>query len=682
MFTYRPLLLAVLAGSAVSANAATREIEEVIVVAHPLSAEGVAQASLVVEGAELQRTMAANIGSTLARQPGIHNSSFGAAVGRPVIQGLGGPRVRVMEDRIDALDVSVTSADHAVSVEPLIADRVEVLKGPSTLLYGSGAIGGVVDVHTGRIPHAVPEDGLTGSVETRFDNNNDGNATTGKLRGGAGSFAFHLDGTVKDGDPYEIPGFAESSRVRAAEAAEEADGGEEEEEEEVRGEVPGSEYDFESFAAGGSVIGDWGLFGISVSRIEADYGLPGGHGHEEEEGGEEEEEEEGNPVLELEQTRFDAELAIADPFSVFSSLNVRLGINDYEHQEIEPSGEVATNFENDAWELRAELTYDSDLLTSVIGLQHQDREFSAVGEEAFVPPVDTTNTGLFWVGERGFDGFDLEAGLRVEQVSHDPSVGRDEDFTTWSGSVGVVVPRGDGWTFSAIGSLATRAPVAEELYSNGPHLATNSFEIGDPTLDEERAANLSATVRYQQDRLGFTATAYITDYSDFIYERFTGEEEDGLPVAQFRQDDAFFYGLDVEGQFVLSRFDGGELLARVLFDMVEAELDISGNDNVPRLSPLRFGVGLGGRWENFEGNIDYLRVSDQDDPGVGEFATDGYNDLSAQLSYRIDTDAAALMLFLRGDNLTDDEQRHHTSFIKGFAPAPGRSVQLGLRVDF
>lgn len=679
MMTYRPLLLALVAGGAMSANAAGPAIEEVVVVAHPLSAEGVAQASLVVEGAELQRTLAANIGATLARQPGIHNSSFGAAVGRPVIQGLGGPRVRVMEDRIDTLDVSVTSADHAVSVEPLIAERVEVLKGPSTLLYGTGAIGGVVDVHTGRIPHAVPEGGLTGSVETRFDNNNDGNATTGKLRGGAGAFAWHLDGTFKDGDPYEIPGFAESSRLRAQEAAEE--GGDGEEEEEVRDELPGSQYDFESFAAGGAIIGDWGLFGLSVSRTEADYGLPGGHGHEEEEG-EEEEEAEGNPVLELEQTRFDAELAIANPFSVFSSLNVRLGVNDYEHQEIEPSGEVATNFENDAWELRAELTYESDLWTSVFGLQHQDREFSAVGEEAFVPPVDTTNTGVFWVAERNFDGFDLETGVRIEQVSHEPSVGRDEDFTTWSGSLGIVAPRGDAWTLSAIANIATRAPVGEELYSNGPHLASNSFEIGDPSLDQERAANLSATARFQQDRFGFTATAYVTDYSDFIYERFTGEEEDGLPVAQFRQDDAVFYGLDLQGEYVLSRFDEGELTARVLFDLVEATLDVRGNDNVPRLSPMRFGVGLGGRWQGFEGNIDYLRVADQDDPGVGEFATDGFNDLSAQLNYRIDLDAAALLLFLRGDNLTDDEQRHHTSFIKSFAPAPGRSVQLGLRVDF
>ncbi|MEM1231823.1 MAG: TonB-dependent receptor plug domain-containing protein, partial [Pseudomonadota bacterium] len=192
-FALRSLAAAVLLSSAAGASAEATSIaasatgvEELIVVAHPLGDDGIAQAATVLEGDALQRVLAANIGSTLATQAGVHNSSFGNAVGRPVIQGLGGPRVRVMQDRIDALDLSVTSADHVVTVEPLIAERVEILKGPSTLLYGTGAIGGVVDVQTNRIPKAAPEGGLggvTGAVETRFDDNTDGNSTAGMVRG-------------------------------------------------------------------------------------------------------------------------------------------------------------------------------------------------------------------------------------------------------------------------------------------------------------------------------------------------------------------------------------------------------------------------------------------------------------------------------------------------------------------
>ena len=258
-------------------------IEEVVVIGHPLSGEGLSQASEVLQGDELARQLGANIGATLEAQPGIHSAQFGNAVGRPVIHGLGGPRVRIMEDRIDALDVSVTSADHAVTVEPFTADRIEVLKGPSTLLYGSGAIGGVVDVHTGRIPHEVPDKPLSGGAEIRYDDNTEGTATSFKLNGGAGRIAWHLDGTWKDGDEYEIPGFAESSHLRALEEAE-GEGEEEAGEEEARDILPGSDYDFETYAGGVSYVFDRGFIGISVSQLNADYGLPGGHGHEHEEG--------------------------------------------------------------------------------------------------------------------------------------------------------------------------------------------------------------------------------------------------------------------------------------------------------------------------------------------------------------------------------------------------------------
>ena len=656
-------------------------LEVIEVLAHPLSGEGLSQAVDVLEGEELERKMATSLGDTLANQPGVRSSSFGTAVGRPVIHGLGGPRVRIMEDRIDTLDVSVTSADHAVAVDPFIADRIEVLKGPSTLLYGSGAIGGVVDVHTGRIPHTLPNNRFSGGVETRFDGNSDGNATVLKLEGAAGSFGWHFDAAFKDGDIYEIPGFAESARLRALEEEEEGEG-----EEEAFGELPGSAFDTQSYAGGGSYIADWGFVGVAVSRLEADYGLPGGHGHEheedEEEHGDEEEAEGETPVLDLKQTRYDFELGVQNPFAAFSSLNVRFGANDYEHQEIEPNGEVATEFSNEAWELRSELVYDRGDWSGALGFQHTDREFSAIGEEAFIAPVDSKDTGLFWVAQREFAEFDLETGLRIGRVEHSPSVGRAEDFSTYAASIGFVVPFSDELRLGVIGDYSARAPVGEELYSDGPHLATQSFEIGNPDLDEERAANVSATLSYTGDGWSASATAYYTQFSDFIYQQATGDEEDELPVFVYTQEDADFAGLDLEASATVHEWEGGTLALRGMLDVVRAEVDVSGNDNLPRIPPLRFGLGIEASIASLTASLDFYRVAEQDDVADLELPTNAYNDVRAYVSYDVAVPEGTLTFFLAGKNLTDDEQRHHASFIKEFAPAPGRTVEAGLRWRF
>jgi iron complex outermembrane receptor protein len=671
------------AASGQAQPSSSEPIEEVVVIAHPLSGEGLAQAATVLEGRELDRKRASTVGETLGREAGIHSAQFGKAVGRPVIHGLGGARVRVMEDRIDAMDVSVTSADHAVTVEPFVADRVEVLKGSSALLYGSGAIGGVVDVHTGRIPHEVPDRPLTGGIETRFDSNNDGNATSGKLDGAVGDFAWHVDGTWKDGDDYEIPGFAESEGLRALKLA--ATSGSLGEEDEAHDRLPGSAFDSESYAVGLSRVGEWGFLGGSVSRLKADYGLPGGHGHAEDgdAGGGLGDDHGDTPTLALKQTRTDFELGILDPFGSFTSANLRLGINDYEHAEIEPDGAVATEFANEAWELRAELVYELEAWRGALGLQHSDRDFSAIGEEAYVPPVQTTDSGLFWVAERDFGGFDLEAGARIGRLEHEPLGAPSERFTTYGLSLGAVVPLGAGWRLGLLGDLSSRAPVAEELYSDGPHLATRAFEIGDPALDSEKAFNLSATLEFEGERWSLAGTVYYTGFSDFIYQQATGGVEDGLPVYVYRQEDARFVGVDASVEWRAAAWEGGDLRLRGLFDLVDAKLDVSGNDNLPRIPPMRYGVGAQMSFGPVTASLDYLRVEDQDDAAPGELPTQGYDDLQAYLGVELPFAADhRLTMFVSGRNLTDDEQRLHTSFIKDFAPAPGRTIEAGLRYLF
>ena len=705
-------------------------IEEIVVIGHPLSGEGFSQAVEVLVGDELERKAADSIGATVGNQPGVHNSSFGAAAGRPVIHGLDGARVRVMEDRIDTMDVSVTGSDHVTTVEPFIANGVEILKGSGTLLYGSGAIGGVVDVHTGRIPHEVL-DGISGRLDLRAGDNGDGRNGSFRLDGSAGSFAWHLDGFAREADDYKIPGFVESARLRAMEEEHDEDDGhhdvgedhdedenhdedaghddeeeDHEEEEEVHGMVPGSGLDVYGGAGGFSFVGDRGFVGASVSRLDAEYGIPGhgelhAHDDELEDVYEEEEHDVGEThsddeheaeagqgaadqaYIDMEQTRIDLEAALTEPFSGVESLNLRVGINDYEHQEVESSGEVGTAFENDAWEARVELTHE-DLAGwhGVVGVQYGDRSVSIVGEEAFTPPVDSNSVGLFWVGERDFPGFQLEAGARFDSVEHKPQTGGSEDFSTFSASLGAVVPITDSWTGTVLVDYSSRAPVGEELYSNGPHLATRSFEVGNRNLDEEKAFDISARLNWQGERASLESTFYYTQFSDFIFQLTTGEEMEGLAVRHFNQADATFAGLDVEAAFTIAVANWGRLEISGQFDTVSAQIDVDGNDNLPRIPPDRVGLGLEFISGRFAANLDYLHAFKQHDVADLELETSAYDDLRAFLCWDIARGSTAVALFLQGRNLTDDEQRKHTSYVKDLLPEPGRTIEAGVRVRF
>jgi iron complex outermembrane receptor protein len=688
---YAVLLASAATSTALLAQSSESELEEILIIAHPLADNGTAQAVSVISGEELARTVSGSLGETLSGEAGIQSASFGTAVGRPIIHGLAGARVKTTLDRIDTLDVSVTSGDHAVSVEPFLADQVTVLRGSSTLLYGSGAIGGVVDASTSRIHSEVPEE-LSGRVQLRTANN--ANASNGAFALDAplsDSVVLHLDGFLSDADDYDIPGFAESALQIAAEEAEEdhEEDHEEEghEEEEAFGILEGSRVKRRGGAIGLSAVGERGYVGLAISTSDAEYGLVGGHGHEEDEHDHEEseEEEEGPGIIDLKQTRLDVEAQLNNPMAGVESINFRIGINDYEHSEIEPNGEVGTLFENDAWEARAELRHEAiGGFDGALGIQLGNREFSAAGEEAFVPPVDSDTLGLFWVGQREFGDFEFETGLRLEKTEYEPTVGRDADFNTLSASFGLVRSVNETLTLSALLDVANRAPTIEELFSNGPHLATQSFEIGDPNLQEEGVTALTFSAGYGNDVVEFNASVYAMGFSDYIYEVNTGGVEDGLPVFQFQQDDAQFTGVDLKGLVHLGVFGNGDLDLNFLFDYVRGEVELSaGPDaNLPRIPASRAGFGFSWKNEKWSLRTDYLKVGSQRREAEFELATDGYEDLSVFVQRKTNIADAELSLFFHGRNLTDDEQRYHGSIVKDFAPAPGRSLEFGVRVDF
>ena len=706
-FTLSVLTAAI--SSALQAQPSTNQvIEEVVVRVHPLSAEGLAQPIAVVSGIELQRVLSTSLGETLRSVPGINSASFGQAVGRPVIRGLGGPRVKVMEDRIDSLDVSVSSPDHMLMVEPFAADSIEVLKGPSTLLYGSGAIGGVVDVHTGRIPHEVPET-LSGSFQVRDADNANQTTASGRLDGGAGNFAFHLDAFYRDADEYEIPGFAESNAMRALEEQDGHDDHDDHddhsEDTEAFGILPNSQLEAAGGAFGASYIGERSFIGFSLSNYDAKYGLPGhSHSHHDDHGDEHDDDhndehdddhndedddhndahgdEEGGAVLDLAQTRFDLEAGMENPLAGIQALNFRLGYNDYEHVEFEGSGEAGTVFATEALESRLELTHDAFGFDGASGIQISSREFSAIGEEAFVQPVDTQTFGLFFVGQRRFGELGLEAGIRYEHVDQDPTTGEKRSFDLGSASLGLIQPLGERWTLSGQLDYSARAPIAEELFSDGPHLATQSIEIGDSSLNEETAANLSAMLRYAFASVDFSLSAYITDFGDFIYEANTGTEIDELPVLQWTQADATLRGFDADATWRAMDWKGGSLTFNAGFDSVRAQLNSGNNRNLPRIPPQRWLLGALFDLDSLQAEISWRRVSDQEEVGIAELPTEGYDDLRLHIGYSLDVGENPIQIFLSGRNLTDDEQRLHTSFIKDLAPQLGRTIEAGIQMQF
>lgn len=686
-------------------------IEEIVVTAHPLAEAGLSQAVIVLDSDALEREQATNIGATLARQPGIHSASFGEAVGQPVIQGMSGSRVRVMVDGIDTMDAAASSGDHAVMVDPLVANRVEVLKGPSTLLYGSGAIGGVIAVRADRIPREAT-DGLTGRITARGVDNGGGTGMAARLDGGGNGFAWHVDGFQRSADDYDIPGFAESARVRLAEAHEEHEEEEEHHEEDHEdedehedehafGTLRNSHSDASGGAFGFSAIGKRGFIGFSASGLNYDYGLPGhthahaheeeheehdeheevGEEHEDEEHEGEEHEEEETVILQLKQNRIDFETGLRNPFPRMQFLNVRFGRNDYDHIEFENSGS-GTRIAIKSYEGRVELVEDNDRgFDQTVGAQFNSRDYTATGEEVFVPPVNTNSAGVFWVGERPVGDFDIEAGARWESLRHEPSIGAARRFNVHSLSVGLVTDLAGG-RIGLHSSLSTRAPSAEELYSNGPHLATGSYDLGDPDLHPERALYGSITWNWDGPRLAVTATAYATAFRNHIYGAATGATEDHLPVYQYLQHDAVYRGVELSTRYAAGEFQGVSLAVSGMFDAVAAQLDRVGNDVVPRLPPSRFGVGLHARRGRVNADIEWFHALAQNETAPNELPTNSYDDLRLRIATELPTAVGDVRLFLQGRNLTDDEQRHHTSIVKDQAPAPGRAWEVGVSMAF
>ena len=688
--------------------------EEIVVTASADARDPLDLASPTVSlsGQELSLRLESSLGETLAGEPGISSTFFGPGASRPIIRGLTGDRVRMLEGGLGTGDASGISADHAVTADPGQAERIEVIRGPATLLYGSSAVGGVVNVIDERIPTSRATGGVTGSLELRGGTVSDERSGSVTLGGGSGNWAWHVDALSRESDDYEVPGFARLEGDEHDEHDDEHDEHDEhDEEEEPFGTVPNTDIESDGGRIGVSYFfGDKGFFGVSVSGFDTNYGLPGGlehaehgdehddehdddseHGddddseHDDEHG---DEHEEGVPVrIDMEQRRIDLRGEVNRPFSGFEALKLRLGGTDYEHLELE-GDEPGTFFFNEFFEGRVELVQSRRELGGgkvhggSVGLQYFDRDLEAIGAEAFLPKTTSERWSLFTLQEIEAGPVRWQLGARFESQDVDPT--SDTVFSTshdgLSASVGLVWEASE--TFSLAASLArsVKLPAAEELYSDGLHVATQAFEIGDPNLEEEVGLGLDLSFRVATERVSGELTLFRQDFDDFIFQAFTGEEEDGFPVVLYSQDDAELTGAELKARIELYDSDGHHLHLQLVGDVVNAELDTGGN--LPRIPPLRLGGGVHYHSETWSASAEVRWVDDQTDVAVNESPTDGYTMVNASLGYRWLFKNQILDVLLRGRNLTDEEARSHTSFLKNVAPLPGRDVSLALKFLF
>ena len=665
-----------------------RADEEIVVTAAlPVARVDALSGVAVLKGEELTAAIRPSIGETLAHTPGVTASSFGPNASRPILRGLEGERVRVLTNGIGSIDVSNTSADHATVVNPLLAERIEVLRGPQSLLYGSSAVGGVVNVIDRRVPNAVPDEPIHFSALAGYGSAADERSVSASADVRLGThWVLHTDGSYSKSADIRIGGYALSPALRAQAQASSmlpnpdpdidfagnAD---------VRGTLPNTSARTWTGAVGAAYVGDGGSIGVAYSHYDSLYGVPIRFATEP---GQEQE----GPRLQLRQDRIDARAEVSPHGSVIDKIAFRFGFADYTHAELAEDGSVGTTFYNQGMEGRLELTQAKrGGWQGVTGAQFAIRDFDVVGDEAFLPRNSTQQIGLFTLQQWESGSLKLEAGARFERTtatalpdaSQPQFVSGERSFDAVSLSGGAAYTFAPGWKFGVNVSRTERAPAAEELFANGPHAGTEAFEIGDPTLVKERATSVEAILRGSGPGYSLELSAYHTWFGNFIYQAATGAVEDGLPVYQIGQASARYYGFEIEGKADLAHFGDWKLSGDALADYVHATIE--GFGSAPRIPPLRLLGGLTLASSSFDLRGEVEHVTAQNRVAPLETPTPAYTMVNAEVTWRPWGKQRPLSLTLAANNIFDVDARRHASFLKDYAPLAGRDIRLTAKLE-
>ena len=621
------------------------------------------KADIVLQGDRLRRKRETNLGDTLSHELGVTSSSFGPGAGRPIIRGQDGPRVQVLENGVGTGDLSIISPDHAVATETLNASRIEILRGPSTLLYGSGVSGGVVNVVNDRIPDRLfktPQANFEGRFNSALEERNGALNASGSL----GRMSWNIEGAKRKTNDVHIPGRANPNDPNS----------------EV-GFVRNSAIDSSNLSVGSSYIGDRGFVGMSVSRLENFYGIPGPEGAK----------------IDMSQTRYGLAGDLDNPLKGFQQLKMRFNYNDYQHKELEQSGDAGSRFKNNELDSRAELIHSPIAQwQGVIGIQLQNRNFSAKGDEAFVPSSLSQSAGLFILEKREWQQWRFEVGGRFEHTAHNPQAAllQTRDFNLYSVSAGSAWKFMDGYQIDLTATRGQRAPNTVALYAHGKHVATNTFEQGDQALRKETSNNFDIALQKTTGTITGKVNLFYNYINDYIFQQSRDSNHDGFAdrvndeglldrhgaflVQDFSQTRAKFYGVEAEAIVALLP---DTLNLRLFTDIVYGRL--KDNGNIPRITPQRFGFDLDYRKNAWQANFNLTRVTRQDRVAVLETETSGYTLMNAEMGYHMKlTKSVHYTLFLQGRNLLDSDMRVHTSFLKDTAPLPGRAIVAGIRGAF
>lgn len=656
----KPLFLALSCAFSMHAFAdgETLNLDAIPVTGNPL---GVGSDELVVpvsvlNGRELSLRREGTLGETLNSIPGVSATQFGPNASRPIIRGLDAERVRILQNGVGILDASSLSFDHAVGIDPLIIEQIDVVRGPAALLYGGSAMGGVVNA----IDHRIPKeklDGITGRTEARFGGPDSTRNGAAVVDVGNGQFAIHADAYTRKTSDLDIPGFAVSRRKS------EADGTPREN----RGKLNDSSSEGDGGALGASLTFDNGYAGVSFSTLNNNYGVL-----------------EEDIRIDMKSDRWDFATEFSDLGTMINRVKFRMAHTDYEHAELE-GAEVGTTFKNRGVEGSFEAGHAPIAgLNGVIGYQFSNTNFEALGDEAFVPSVNTQNKAVYVYEELPINQHKITFGGRLGHTQVDSKdsatfgAGQNNSFNPNSFALGGLYKIDDNWSLTSNLSHNERAPSYFELYANGSHIATGQFEIGNANFKKERSNGIDAQIRWKDAKNSFSLGTYYTRFSNFIGLFDTGliDAGSGLPIAQFRAVPATFKGLESEGRFNL--VDNLDLTVRG--DYVHAR-DTRNNDYLPRISPLRLGAGLQYALNGFSARLDVLRAFKQNNTAENELETDDYTNVTALVAYKLPV-KFNVELFAKANNLLDDEIREHTSFLKDISPAGERSILIGARADF
>jgi iron complex outermembrane receptor protein len=653
----------------------------------------------ILNGRELSLKRENTLAETLNSIPGVSNSSFGPSVGRPMIRGMDSDRIKILQNGINNLDASNLSFDHGVSIDPLIIEQIDVIRGPATLLYGGGAVGGVINA----IDHRIPKEklqGITGRGEVRYGGANLEQSQAAVIDVGTGNFVMHLDAYHRDGKNYRIPGNAVSNRLQLTQTWDPGGGipvPNDDDDDVYPGEYTSystnhgrkkllnSQSETKGGAVGASMIFDKGFAGFSIAKHQSVYGSvkePGVH-------------------LDMDRDRYDFSSELKDLNTFFDRAKFKVAYTDYQHHEKEGS-EIHTTFKNAVTDGTFELGHKPIAgLQGVLGMQFDHGKFNAIGHEAFLPNSRTNSQSVYVYEELPLDQHKVTFGLRHGKHEVESKGGGEEGqfgdssrkkFNTNNGAIGGLYALNEQWSLTGNLSHNERAPSYFELFANGVHKATGVYEEGQSDLKKEKSNGLDGQIRWKSGQDSLTVGAYFNKFSNFIgllstnepgYGHNEDEEEITYKKSTFSGIKAEFKGVELEGKTMLTDY----VQFNVRGDYVDAK-DKTNGGYVPRISPLKLGAGLKYEFDRFGARLDVLHAFKQDRvatnynyEGTKELMTDAYTNVSMMATYKLPTQLN-LEAFTRANNLLDEEIREHASFLKDIAPMGGRSIMFGLRGDF